>query len=378
MKNKTLQFVELPPFDSFIVSGKSPWTFGIRELFSRPNNDLELIVSDKSQAGIFRKITNQEKQRGYIDAVLQGVGGTGAGLGVMATAGAAGVCPACYPIYASIVPVVGVGGASILIAPTGYLVLKRLGQKKVISNLDGRLDDSHIREFDYDPLLEIIDEQNLRMHIEEVDKIKKQPRRQRNRSALKVHKRGAYEGLIALQRRAAEMGDGSTEKIWATLSNAYGHAAKRFGRNTGITKPIILKQVHYKPVKRSTLALVGTGAALISIAVALKVTGTDPIGFLNLKTYQDETSQTEPDVIPEVIETSYHVDELLIEGMTCGNCVERVERSLTISPSVRDVTIYLAKGTGKVSYDANSLTHEQLLELMPWQHPATIQPHQER
>lgn len=53
---------------------------------------------------------------------------------------------------------------------------------------------------------------------------------------------------------------------------------------------------------------------------------------------------------------------LKIDGMTCGHCVGKVEKSLKSLPGVEVAKVDLKKGTAKVKYDESKQTLENLNE----------------
>ncbi|MBA4157435.1 MAG: heavy-metal-associated domain-containing protein [Gemmatimonadetes bacterium] len=52
---------------------------------------------------------------------------------------------------------------------------------------------------------------------------------------------------------------------------------------------------------------------------------------------------------------------LKIGGMTCGHCVETVEKVLQNQGGVRNATVHLDSGAADVEYDAGSIAPEQLI-----------------
>lgn len=269
---ETLQFIELPPFNSFVVDGKSSWTFGVKEFFTKPDYNLEVIVSEKQKAQILEKIIRLESARSATDAVLQGVGGAGTGVGVMTAAGAIGSCPACYPVYAAFAPFVAIGGASLATVPAIYTVFKRLGQRRIMQSL-AQVEMLDVKLSNYEPLIEIISEQDLEYHIREVKQIKSLPRRQRDKEILTEHKSRAYKGLLALQEQSLEMD-------YEILANAYGYVAREFGKDRSTSSPVIIKPVQYKPVSKKTFVFAAAGAAILVTGGILWATGTNPLNYL--------------------------------------------------------------------------------------------------
>jgi copper chaperone len=53
---------------------------------------------------------------------------------------------------------------------------------------------------------------------------------------------------------------------------------------------------------------------------------------------------------------------LKIDGMTCGHCVGKVEKSLKSLPGVEVAKVDLKKGTAKVKYDDSKQTIDKLNE----------------
>lgn len=52
---------------------------------------------------------------------------------------------------------------------------------------------------------------------------------------------------------------------------------------------------------------------------------------------------------------------LKVEGMTCGHCVETVEKALRNSTGVRNATVHLDEGAAEVQYDPTEVAPEQLI-----------------
>lgn len=52
---------------------------------------------------------------------------------------------------------------------------------------------------------------------------------------------------------------------------------------------------------------------------------------------------------------------LKIDGMTCGHCVQAVEKALQNRPGVRTATVHLESGAAEVEYDESSVAPEQLI-----------------
>jgi copper chaperone len=53
---------------------------------------------------------------------------------------------------------------------------------------------------------------------------------------------------------------------------------------------------------------------------------------------------------------------LKIDGMTCGHCVGKVEKSLKSLPGVEVAKVDLKKGTAKVKYDESIQTIDKMNE----------------
>ncbi|HEX5725717.1 MAG TPA: cation transporter [Longimicrobiaceae bacterium] len=51
---------------------------------------------------------------------------------------------------------------------------------------------------------------------------------------------------------------------------------------------------------------------------------------------------------------------LAIEGMSCGHCVQTVEKALRNRPGVRSATVHLQEGAAEVEYDERAVSPEQL------------------
>ena len=366
MAREIIRFIELPPFDSFIIGEKSSWTFGVNELFSKLEYDLEVFVSDDSKSKVLEDIVNHEKTRSAANAVLQGVGGSGAGMGIAATAGAAASCPACYPVYAAFAPFVA-AGASALVLPALYGTAKRLGQRKIMRSLV-EFEEWEIKVVDYDPPLEISSEQELENHLNWVEHIQQQPRKGRDQESLAEHKFNAYVGLLSLQQKASQLAKEKDDAMFKVLADAYGKIATRYGKGWTITSPMIIKRVQYEPISKKSLALAGVGAALLITGGVLWATDTNPLDYL-VGQEQDIPK------VQEVAPIKYPTDTLLVEGMTCESCTKGLEENLEDYPEIKDVTIDFNKKTAIVMYDNSKLTHEQMLELIPKPHSAKIVPH---
>lgn len=52
---------------------------------------------------------------------------------------------------------------------------------------------------------------------------------------------------------------------------------------------------------------------------------------------------------------------LKVSGMTCGHCVETVEKALRNQGGVRDATVHLDSGTAEVQYEEREVVPEQLI-----------------
>lgn len=64
---------------------------------------------------------------------------------------------------------------------------------------------------------------------------------------------------------------------------------------------------------------------------------------------------------------------LQIQGMTCGHCVEAVEKALGNQPGVRTATVHLENGAAEVQYDEKAVGPEQLVAAVEEEgYPATI------
>ena len=51
---------------------------------------------------------------------------------------------------------------------------------------------------------------------------------------------------------------------------------------------------------------------------------------------------------------------LTVRGMTCGNCVRAVERKLSATPGVTNVTVDLASAHAAIEYDGSLVTPQVL------------------
>lgn len=52
---------------------------------------------------------------------------------------------------------------------------------------------------------------------------------------------------------------------------------------------------------------------------------------------------------------------LKVSGMTCGHCVQSVEKALRNSPGVRNATVHLESGAAEVEYEESRVAPEQLI-----------------
>ncbi len=52
---------------------------------------------------------------------------------------------------------------------------------------------------------------------------------------------------------------------------------------------------------------------------------------------------------------------LKIDGMTCGHCVQAVEKALHNQPGVRSATVHLESGAAEVEYEETAVAPEQLI-----------------
>ncbi len=52
---------------------------------------------------------------------------------------------------------------------------------------------------------------------------------------------------------------------------------------------------------------------------------------------------------------------LNVSGMTCGHCVEAVEKALRNRPGVRNATVHLDDGAAEIEYDERAVAPEQLI-----------------
>lgn len=52
---------------------------------------------------------------------------------------------------------------------------------------------------------------------------------------------------------------------------------------------------------------------------------------------------------------------LKVAGMTCGHCVERVEKALRNQTGVRNATVHLNEGAAEVEYEEGEVVPEQLI-----------------
>jgi copper chaperone CopZ len=55
---------------------------------------------------------------------------------------------------------------------------------------------------------------------------------------------------------------------------------------------------------------------------------------------------------------------LKISGMTCGHCVQTVEKALRNAPGVRNATVHLDAGAAEVEYDESAVAPEQLIAVV--------------
>ncbi len=52
---------------------------------------------------------------------------------------------------------------------------------------------------------------------------------------------------------------------------------------------------------------------------------------------------------------------LKVSGMTCGHCVEAVEKALRNQDGVRNATVHLESGAAEVEYDEARVAPEQMI-----------------
>lgn len=52
---------------------------------------------------------------------------------------------------------------------------------------------------------------------------------------------------------------------------------------------------------------------------------------------------------------------LKVDGMTCNGCVQSVTRALKRVPGVQDVSVLLAEGSARVTYDPGAVQPQQLV-----------------
>jgi copper chaperone CopZ len=52
---------------------------------------------------------------------------------------------------------------------------------------------------------------------------------------------------------------------------------------------------------------------------------------------------------------------LKVTGMTCGHCVDTVDKTLRNQAGVRNVTVHLGSGAAEVEYEERSVVPEQLV-----------------
>jgi copper chaperone CopZ len=52
---------------------------------------------------------------------------------------------------------------------------------------------------------------------------------------------------------------------------------------------------------------------------------------------------------------------LKVEGMTCGHCVQAVEKALTNQDGVRSATVHLDGGAAEVEYEEGIASPEQMV-----------------
>lgn len=52
---------------------------------------------------------------------------------------------------------------------------------------------------------------------------------------------------------------------------------------------------------------------------------------------------------------------LKVSGMTCGHCVQSVEKALRNQSGVRSATVHLESGTAEVEYEESQVVPEQLI-----------------
>lgn len=55
---------------------------------------------------------------------------------------------------------------------------------------------------------------------------------------------------------------------------------------------------------------------------------------------------------------------LKIQGMTCGNCVAKVESALNATEGVSEVVVEQKKGSAKITYDESVVTEKDLVRVV--------------
>lgn len=55
---------------------------------------------------------------------------------------------------------------------------------------------------------------------------------------------------------------------------------------------------------------------------------------------------------------------LKIDGMTCGHCVQTVEKALRNQTGVRSATVHLDSGAAEVEYEESQVAPEQLVAVV--------------
>lgn len=169
---KNYRLVEVPLVGYALA--EKPFTFGYKDLFEKEFS-VKTYLADEKNKDSLEGIIGSESRKALWKTLVYGVGTAGTAMsassGVVTALGiicGSGGCPLWLaPIYLSLAPF-----AWIPLALTGgFLVTKRLGQRRALQEIHPRLKDTKI--IDYNPIMEHIEKTDLSSRINEyyLDKI---------------------------------------------------------------------------------------------------------------------------------------------------------------------------------------------------------------
>lgn len=292
-----IRMIEVYPFQSFLLEGASSWTFGLKELLSKPS-ELEVLVSDEKKAQTLREILLQEQRRGSLDALLQGVGGIGASTGVVAAATAAVSCPLCYVVALPVAPVALTAGA-LFAVPALYLGAKRMGQRKLLKSLAGK--EAKITLYNPEELKEIAEQTKVVEHMEKYSREKALPRKERNPGVVDYHQKKSYQALSALKEKAEELaqqkGNQPSENMpFRELAPVYASLAAKYEAKSIVLSPspVLLTPLPYRPLQKKSLVFVGLGLVTFFTGTMLYATDTNPLKYFT-PVQQEQLECVEPE-----------------------------------------------------------------------------------